>query len=115
MLETGQEQEKTRFFKFIRPHFWTDLNGCRQRLLFTRQLTQRKCSLCSQGKLCWDKAYKQPTPAQAESGIQVPEISERQVWNCLQHLKKTATRPDAIPFWVWRDHSQIFTPLICKI
>ena len=38
------------FFTFIRPDFWTDLNGCRQRLLFTRQLTQRKCSLCSQGK-----------------------------------------------------------------
>ena len=25
------------------------MNGCRQRLLFARQLTQRKCSLCSQG------------------------------------------------------------------
>ena len=24
------------------------LNGCRQRLLFTQQLTQQKCSLCSQ-------------------------------------------------------------------
>ena len=45
----GQEQEKTRFFKFIRPDFWTDLNGCRQRLLFARQLIPRKCSLCSQG------------------------------------------------------------------
>ena len=28
----------------------TDLNGCRQSLLFARQLTQRKCSLCSQGR-----------------------------------------------------------------
>ena len=26
------------------------LNGCRQRLLFARQLIPRKCSLCSQGK-----------------------------------------------------------------
>ena len=25
------------------------LNGCRQRLLFARQLIPRKCSLCSQG------------------------------------------------------------------
>ena len=39
------------FFTFIRPDFWTDLNGCRQRLLFARQVTQRKCSLCSEGKL----------------------------------------------------------------
>ena len=66
-------------------------------------------------ELCWDGAYKRPTPAQVESGVQVPEISERQVWNCLQHLKKTATGPDLIPFWVWRDHVEIFTSLICKI
>ena len=66
-------------------------------------------------ELCWDSAYKQPTPAQVESAVRVPEISERQVWNCLQHLKKTATGPDLIPFWVWRDHAEIFTPLICKI
>ena len=66
-------------------------------------------------ELCWDSAYKQPTPAQVESGVQVPEISERQKWNCLQHPKKTATGPDLIPFWVWRDYAEIFTPLICKI
>ena len=66
-------------------------------------------------ELCWDSAYKRPTPAQVESGVQVPEISERQVWNCLQHLKKTVTGSDLIPFWVWRDHAEIFTPSICKI
>ena len=49
MLETGQEKEKNPFFKFIRPDFWTDLNGCRQRLLFARQVTQRKFSIFSQG------------------------------------------------------------------
>ena len=42
---------KNRFFRFICPDFWTDLNGCQQRLLFTRQLTQEKCSLCSQGTM----------------------------------------------------------------
>ena len=66
-------------------------------------------------EFCQDSAYKQPTPAQLERGVQVPEISERQVWNCLQHLKKTATGSDLIPFWVWRDHTEIVTPLICKI
>ena len=43
------------------------------------------------------------------------KVSERQVWTCLQHLKKTTTGPDLIPVWVWRDHAEIFTPLICKI
>ena len=42
---------KNPFFKFFRPDFWTDLNDCRQRLLFARQLIPRKCSLCSQGRL----------------------------------------------------------------
>ena len=43
------KNRKKPIFKFIHPDFWTDLNGCRQRLLFERQLTQQKCSLCSQG------------------------------------------------------------------
>ena len=43
------KHRKNPFFYLFRPDFWTDLNGCRQRLLFTRQLTQQKCSLCSQG------------------------------------------------------------------
>ena len=47
--------------------------------------------------------------------VQVPEISERQVWNCLQHLEETATGPYLILFWVWRDHAEIFTSLIRKI
>ena len=36
-------------FLFIHLHFWTDLNGCQQRLLYAQQLTQRKCGLCLQG------------------------------------------------------------------
>ena len=47
--------------------------------------------------------------------VQVPEISERQVWNSLQHLEDTATGPYLILFWVWRDHAEIFTSLIRKI
>ena len=44
------KNSKNSFCLFIRPdHFWMELNGCRQRLLFARQLTQRKCSLCSHG------------------------------------------------------------------
>lgn len=41
--------------------------------------------------------------------------SQKQVWNSLKALKKTATGPDLIPYWVWRDHVEIFTPLIAKI
>ena len=41
---------KNLFFKFICPDLRMELNGCRQRLLFTGQLIQRKCGLCSQGR-----------------------------------------------------------------
>ena len=54
-------------------------------------------------------------PSQVNDEIHAPEISERHVWNCLKHLKKTATGTDLIPFWVWRDHAEIFTPIISKI
>ena len=47
-LRTGKKP----FFQFIRPDFLTDLSRCRQRLLFARQLTPRKCSLCSEGRSC---------------------------------------------------------------
>ena len=49
MFQASREQVKTCFFfKFIRPGFWTDLNSCRQWLLFVRHLISRKSSLCSQ-------------------------------------------------------------------
>ena len=103
--------------------------GAREWWKHVHSLSQRRCSSAKVtldmqslaelndyfAELCWDSAYKQPTPTQVESGVQVPEISERQIWNCLQHPKKTATGPDLIPFWVWRDYAEIFTPLICKI
>ena len=50
--------------------------------------------------LCQDTAYIQPTPLTVSDNVELSGISERQVRNCLQHLKKTATRPDLIPFWV---------------
>ena len=44
-----KNRKKNSFFLFIHLRFWTDLNGCQQRLLYAQQLTQRKCSLCLQG------------------------------------------------------------------
>ena len=46
---------------------------------------------------------------------EVPEISERQVWNVLRGLKKTATGPDQIPYWVWKDQAEIFTPIVTSL
>ena len=65
--------------------------------------------------LCSDPDYKDPTPAEVCEEIQSPEISERHVWMCLQYLKKTATGPDMIPYWIWKNHAEIFAPIIYKI
>ena len=43
---------------------------------------------------------------------EVHENSERQVWYVLERLKKTATGPDQIPYWEWRDQAEIFTPIV---
>ena len=66
-------------------------------------------------KLCVDDTYTEPTAVAIRSTVEIPEISERQVWNSLRALKRTATGPDHIPYWVWKDHSEIFTPIVTKI
>ena len=66
-------------------------------------------------RLCSDDMYIEPTPVTISSGMEIPVISERQVWNLLSVLKRTATGPDQIPYWVWKEHAEIFTPLITKI
>lgn len=59
--------------------------------------------------------FIEPVLSVINSEIQIPEITERQVWISLKALKKTATGPDTIPYWVWRNHAETFTPPITKI
>ena len=33
----------------------------------------------------------------------------------MSSLKKTATGPDQIPYWVWKDQAEIFTPIITRL
>ena len=67
-------------------------------------------------KFCSDDMYIEPNPVTISSEAEIPVInSERQVWNLLSALKRTATGPDQIPYWVWKEHAEIFTPLITKI
>ena len=51
-------------------------------------------------KLCFDDTYTEPTAVAMRSTVEIPEISERQVWNSLRALKRTATGPDHIPYWL---------------
>ena len=47
--------------------------------------------------------------------VEIPQVTERQVWNILAKLKKTATGPDEIPYWFWADHAELLTPVITHI
>ncbi|XP_044179146.1 uncharacterized protein LOC122960758 [Acropora millepora] len=67
------------------------------------------------GELCTAGDYVEPALLEIGPEVEVPEISERYVWNTLSSLKKTATGPDQIPYWVWKDQAEIFTPIITRL
>ena len=64
------------------------------------------------GELCTDKSYSEPKFMDISMDCKIPEISERLVWNTLRSLKRTATGPHQIPYWIWKDQAEIFTPII---
>ena len=67
------------------------------------------------GELCYDDVYERPADVVVPEHVTVPEISERQIWENLRKLKRTATGPDEIPSWIWREHAELLTPVIAHI
>ena len=63
------------------------------------------------GKLCTDSLNSEPTFLNISRKCAIPEISEHCVWNLLRNLKETATGPDQIPYWLWKEQAEIFTPI----
>ena len=66
-------------------------------------------------ELCTDQNYIVPVDMVVGSEIEVPEIPESLVWKSLSNIKRTATGPDGIPFWVWKEHAEILTPVLSHI
>ena len=58
---------------------------------------------------CFDNSYIKPIPAVVDADASVPQLTDRQVYHALLKIKRTATGPDGIPFWVWKDYAAIFT------
>ena len=67
------------------------------------------------GRLCHDDSYLRPTDVLIEGDVEVPEITQRQVWNALTKLKRTTTGPVNIPFWNWKDPTELLTPVITQV
>ena len=65
--------------------------------------------------LCSDDSYVPPSDVVIAPDVEIPQITERQVWNILAKLKRTATGPDEIPYWFCADHAELLTPVITHI
>ena len=68
------------------------------------------------GELCTDNTYTlKPEPLELGEDHVIPDTSERQAWNSLQQIRKTATGPDGIPYVVWEDHAELLAPVITMV
>ena len=67
------------------------------------------------GELCHDDSYVEPTLSIIGDEVDIPSFTEQQVWNALKRIKRTATGPDYIPYWVWNDHAEILTEVITNV
>ena len=58
--------------------------------------------------LCSDDSYVPPSDVVIAPDVEIPQIIERQVWNILAKLKRTATGPDEIPYCFWHRSLRTF-------
>ena len=49
--------------------------------------------------ICHDDNYVEPTPLSVDGNVDIPEVTEMQVWI----------------YWIWRDHAEIFAEVITKV
>ena len=64
------------------------------------------------GNLCYDDNYISPTPMEIVHNASIPQLTTSQVFNTLSKIKKSATGPDGIPYWIWKEHAAILTPVV---
>ncbi|XP_022783347.1 uncharacterized protein LOC111324117 [Stylophora pistillata] len=67
------------------------------------------------GDICFDREYSEPVPAEIDANTPAPQLSIFQVFIALSRIKHTATGPDGIPFRIWKDYVEIFTPVIVNL
>ena len=67
------------------------------------------------GNLCYDDHYIKPTTMEIDDATSASQLTLTQVFYTLTKIKKTATGPDGIPFWVWKDFAAILSPVVMNI
>ena len=68
------------------------------------------------GDLCNDENYVKPVPPEVNPETHPPlDLQEFDVMMALSKIKKTATGPDGLLFWVWRDNCTTLTPVVTAL
>ena len=68
------------------------------------------------GNLCNDENYVKPVPLKENPETHPHlELQEFDVMITLSKIKKTATGPDGLPFWVWRDNCTTQAPVVTAL
>ena len=66
--------------------------------------------------MCNDENYVEPVPLEVNSETHLPpELQEFDVMLALSRIKKTATGPDGVPFWVWKDNCTTLAPVVTAL
>ena len=62
-----------------------------------------------------DDTYIVPERVMIPADTFIPTLCEQQVWDLLVHQKRTASGPDDLPYWLWREFAHYLAPIITKI
>ena len=62
-----------------------------------------------------DLDYSRPEQVEIPEGCRIPYIDERTASLLSSKQKKSASGPDDLRFWLWRDYSHHLAPIICSI
>ena len=62
-----------------------------------------------------DANYVEPVKSEILEHHEVPVIRKIFVFKAFLHVKKTATGPDDLPFWFWKEYALELTPAITHI
>ena len=76
-------------------NWWKNVDNKSRRSSSSPRVTLNKTSLTRLNQffseLFHDDHYVEPTPLSVDGNVDIPEVTEMQVWNTLRRIKKTAT------------------------
>ena len=66
-------------------------------------------------KINTDPSYSSPILQTIPDGTRIPTVNEHSVQVILSQQKRTASGPDGLPYWLWRDFSPLLAPVVTMV